>query len=164
MRDLTPTDQAMLLGALARREGTAREIAWWYSLSPEELTEFVAENRPVLETMRAEFEREQEEAEQADTEPGDPALVTPLQLDQLWISNKAARLTRYQQVSDVLYRDLAKGHLSGSDLSTAAREFRSYLQLAANELGQLLHRGAGDSGDADTLSLDIQGVDIDSMR
>lgn len=155
---LSAADRELLLNALARREGSARELCDWYQLTREQLKQFVTDHRVELEARR-------EAAEQEDaTEPVDPSVVTPRQLDELWISNKAARLTRYQEVSDLLYKDLIRGRLSGSELATAAREFRSYAQLAANELGQLLHRGAGDTADGDSLSLDVAGVNIDSMR
>ncbi len=61
-------------------------------------------------------------------------------------------------------QQLMNSSLSASELSTAVRELRSYMQLAANELGQLLHRGAGDAGDGSYLSVDINGVNMENLR
>jgi hypothetical protein len=82
----------------------------------------------------------------------------------MWITNKAQRLQRLQRVADIAYDDIVSGGLVGAELATAVREFRSYLTSAANELGQLLHRGAGDSGTGDYLSVELNGVDMDSLR
>ena len=158
---LSPFDREMLLDALARRAGTGAELAQQYDCSLEALRAFVAVNHGELTTRRAEALSE------AHSGPDDePDVVTPTQLDQLWLSNKFERLKRYQAVADMLYKSMGSKQypLSGSDLSTAAREFRSYAMLAANELGQLLHRGAGDTGDGDTLALDINGVNVSDLK
>lgn len=164
--DLTAVDQELLLGAIARREGTLAELSKWYGVSTASIRLFTEAHRDMLEDMRAGRAAHVElHAPNEYEPPEDVATVTPTQLDELWLSNKFERLRRYQEVADMLYKDMVTGGgLSGSDLSTAAREFRSYAQLAANELGQLLHRGAGDSGDGDTMSIDIGGIDISSLR
>jgi hypothetical protein len=156
--ELTSVDRQALVNALATREGSATDIAKWYALTPTELTEFVAENRAELEDTRTRLLSTAVVPSESDATP------TPTQLADLWLTNKFERLKRYQDVAELLYTDLAAGGLSGADLSTAAREFRSYCSLAANELGHLLHRGAGDSGDGDTLSIDLNGVDINSLK
>lgn len=155
MMELTDEEQAQLIQDIATRAGTAKQIASWYELSVTELKQFVEDNREVLEAFQKVLPI------QSEIDSGD---VTPQQLDDLWITKKFERLSRYQTVSELLYKDLIKGSLAGSELATAAREFRSYAQLAANELGQLLHRGAGDSGDGDSLAIDIRGVDMDNLR
>lgn len=156
--DLTPIDRQALVNALATREGSAADIAKWYALTPEELREFVEKYRGELEDTRTRLLNTTVQPSESDATP------TPTQLADLWLSNKFERLKRYQTVAELLYGDLEAGGLSGADLSTAAREFRSYCSLAANELGHLLHRGAGDSGDGDTLSIDLNGVDINSLK
>lgn len=94
-----------------------------------------------------------------------PAEVTPQQLADLWITSKFERLKRMQQVAEVTEKLIGYGtQLAPAELATAIREYRSYMMLAANELGQLLHRGAGDSGEGDSLNVSIQGVDMDTMR
>jgi hypothetical protein len=155
--ELSPVDRMALINAIAAREGTAKEISKWYAVPIENLRAFVEENKPAIEHARELLERSKEETHK---EP------SPAELDSLWVTQKVERLARYQKIADILYRDLTseKQKLYGSDLSTAAREFRSYLTVVANELGQLLHRGSGDSGDGDTVSYDIQGVDINSLR
>lgn len=156
--ELTAVDRQALVNALATREGSAADIAKWYALTPAELTEFVDEYRWELEDTRTRLLNTAVAPAESDAAP------TPTQLSDLWLSNKFERLKRYQVVAELLYADLIAGGLSGADLSTAAREFRSYSSLAANELGHLLHRGAGDSGDGDTLSIDLNGVDINSLK
>ena len=152
--DLTPADRAALLRAIASREGNAAQLAKRYGYTTNQLRTFVAENRAEIAAMAealAEYET-------------DAGMITPTQLEDLWISNKFQRLKRLQDLAEVQYRDAAHGKLEGVELSTALREFRSYLALAANELGQLLHRGSGDGGSGDTLSVDFQGVDPDNLK
>lgn len=152
MEDLTPADRIALLNAIATREGTAKQIAQWYGHTVPDLRKFVEENREELERVRQHWEAT--EAEQ------NIKTITPTELSQLWITNKLARLTRYEQIANLLFEEAA----GGSTDATVLRELRSYLAAAANELGQLLHRGAGDAGTGDTLSVDIQGVDLDNLR
>jgi len=157
--DLSAFDREMLLDALARRAGTGAELAKQYGCSVVALRAFVQANHEELTDRR-----EQALSEAQDGPHEAPDVVTPTQLDELWISNKFQRLSRYQTVADLLYKDLATGQMSGSDLSTAAREFRSYATLAANELGQLLNRGAGDSGDGDSLAIDVGGINLSDLK
>ena len=56
------------------------------------------------------------------------------------------------------------GGLVPTEFATAVRELRAYMTAAASELGQLLNRGAGDSGQGEYLSVDIQGVDMENLR
>jgi len=93
-----------------------------------------------------------------------PNIIEPRDLADLWIGNKTARLQRYELIADYLFELIQSNRLAGTDLSTALREFRSYAIAAANELGQLLHRGSGDSGMGDTMSVDIVGIDAESLR
>jgi ABC-type transporter Mla subunit MlaD len=152
MRTLTVIDRQTLIYAIANREAKAGELAARFGLTVAELRQFVDDNRDEIEQTRDSIENA----------PMDQP--TPTQLDQLWISNKFERLKRLQECAEILYQDATTGGLSGADLSTAVREFRSYLMLAANELGQLLHRGSGDGGSGDTLSVDISGVDMDTLK
>lgn len=48
--------------------------------------------------------------------------------------------------------------------STILRELRSYMLLAANELGQLQHRGSGAGGDDTTATYDLPGIDLERLR
>lgn len=151
MLELTPADRIALIHAIATREGTAKEIAEWYGTKVSTLRKFVEANREEIEQVAEQAQALQEET--------DSSVVTPDQLDELWITQKAARLARYQKIADLLFEEMVQG---GRD-STTLREFRSYLTTAANELGQLLHRGSGDAG-TDQLSVDIQGVDLEDLR
>lgn len=151
---MTPADRRALINAIALREGTAKELANRFKRSVAWLKEFAARNHGEIELVAQRGSQGTEEA----TEP------TPTQLDELWITKKFERLRRLQDLAEEQYRDVATGNLEGAELSTALREFRSYLALAANELGQLLHRGSGDSSSSDILSVDIQGVDMEALR
>lgn len=106
------------------------------------------ENEQELANLREELER---------TEPSE---VTPAELGQLWIANKVERLRRYQDVTDLLYREVMKDPTD----STTLRELRSYMAAVGNELGQLMHRGSGEAGMGDTVSYEIPGVNLENLR
>lgn len=148
-------DRQELIHAIANKEGTARELAKRFDTTVTILKAFCVENAEALEAARRRIENP---APQRDDE------VTPTQLDELWIGKKFERLYRLQKVAEEQYEAIITGDLLPAEMSTAVREFRSYLMLAANELGQLLHRGAGESSDADTLMVDIQGVNMENLR
>lgn len=150
MEGMTPADKRALVMAIARRESNAKGLAARFGYTVKQLREFVAQNGAELVSAREELD--------TSTEPN------PEQLDDLWITKKFERLKRLQELADLQYKDAAHGDLVGPDLSTALREFRSYLALAANELGQLLHRGSGDSGTDETLSVNVEGVDMERLR
>lgn len=145
----TPKELAMIR-AIARREGTATELAKRFNVSTHNLRAFTTANLEAITEVAT-------PAPTADT-------VSPTQLDELWITNKFERLKRLQDVADETYNAIKDGSDSTAELAVVIREFRSYLMLAANELGQLLHRGSGDSGTDDSLSVEITGVDMDSLR
>lgn len=145
----TPKELAMIR-AIARREGTATELAKRFNVSTHNLRAFTTANLEAITEVAT-------PAPAADT-------VSPTQLDELWITNKFERLKRLQDVADETYNAIKDGSDSTAELAVVIREFRSYLMLAANELGQLLHRGSGDSGTDDSLSVEITGVDMDSLR
>ena len=147
--DLTAEDRQALLQDIATRAGSAGQIAQWYECTIAELKQFVADNQFELTSI-------QNATEEDDTATD---VVTPTQLDELWISQKFARLQRYQDIADRLYKS-AKRMPDATNL----RELRAYMLAAANELGQLLHRGSGESNTGDTLSVDIQGIDLDNLR
>ena len=151
MDELEPEDISRLITDIALRTGTAKELARWYGVEIAWLREFVAANQEAIEQARLAAVDDPPEIKQ------DAATITPTQLDDLWITKKFERLRRIQTVAERLEKD------AGVD-AMAAREFRSYLTLAANELGQLLHRGAGESSGGDVLNVDIQGVDMENLR
>jgi len=139
--------------AIARREGNAKELAARFGYTVKDLREFVAQNGAELIAARERLDAEASEAE-----------PSPEELDDLWITKKFQRLKRLQELAELQYKDAAHGDLVGPDLSTALREFRSYLALAANELGQLLHRGSGESGTDEMLNVNVEGVDMEKLR
>lgn len=154
MERMTVSQRHALIHSIAKREGTARELAQWYGTTPEELRDFVEANRPAIQAEAQRLE-----------EPPPAADLSPTDLDGLWITKKFERLKRLQEVADDSYNQLTdSAGMLPAEYATAMREFRSYLMLAANELGQLLHRGSGDSGTGDTLSVDIQGIDMENLR
>jgi hypothetical protein len=152
MDPLSSVDRLLLVNALAFKERTITQLCTEYAASRDEIIAFGNANREQIEKLR-----KQEQAvalEKASDEP------TPTQLSELWITNKFERIKRLQDVADKLYVSIND---LGADAVTV-REFRSYLLLVANELGQLLHRGAGDSAEADTLRVDISGIDMETLR
>lgn len=165
------TEQELIF-ALARRDGTAKEIARHFNMSKAELLAFVDENRDALELARERVEMAAEIAAEAAAERRkvDAALsglegaeddLDPNQLDELWITKKYERLKRYQLIVDRLYKLAANG--SGLTDATVLRELRSFMRYAAEELGQLLHRGSGEAGDS-SLTYNLVGVDPDTLR
>lgn len=148
--------QRRLIYAIALRVGTGQQIADLFGITLAGLKLFVERHHDRLVAVREQFERP--ERAPTDTEP------TPGQLSDLWITNKYERLKRMQDVAEEMEQTISNGGMSVSELSTAVRELRSYMMLAANELGQLLNRGAGDSGDGSYLSVNIQGVDMENLR
>lgn len=149
---LTELDKAQLKHAIACREGTTKELCVRYRLTKNELTEFFSEHEAEIRDMRL----REEAATSTSSEP------TPTELSQLWITSKIERLWRLQQVAEGIHHEIIHYNMFGD--AVLVREFRSYLQLAANELGQLLHRGSGESAAGDTLSVSLPGVDIDALR
>lgn len=153
MKALTAVDKQLLIQTIASRALTATELAKRYKTTIEELSEFTSENREAITQVRQALEEQTPSTD-----------ATPMQLDDLWITKKFERLKRLQAVADSAYESIMFDQLIGADYATVLREFRSYLMLAANELGQLLHRGSGDSGTGDTLSVDIQGIDMETLK
>jgi hypothetical protein len=157
MSELSNVDRQSLINAIANREGTARELAKWYGISTAELRAFLEQNREAVEMARTALDVAQEDS-------SNDLDVSPRDLAELWITNKGERLNRYEIVADYLLKEIMRQRLSGADLSTALREFRSYAIAAANELGQLLHRGAGEGAGGDTMSVDIQGISVENLQ
>lgn len=134
-----------LVTAIASRQWTGGQLSTLFNKSVEELKEFVDTHREEIEEARVVYE--------------DLEKLKDIDLKDLWISSKAERLRRLQNVCDSLYA-VAVVSLD----STILRELRSYLFLASNELGQLMHRGSGATGDSDSASYTLHGVDLDAMR
>lgn len=149
-------ERTTLIRAIARREGNAEALSERFRMPVKALREFVAENRAEIAGYAAAL---------ADIEPAeDSTEPDPEALDELWITNKTERIARYQTLADKLYAEIEAGRYEGAELAMAVREFRSYLTTVANELGQLLHRGAGDAGTGDSLAVTFNGVDLDSLK
>lgn len=141
-----------LIVAIAGREGTAGELAERFNMSVAKLHVFTRSHLPEIELAAQGLEEPNNEPEMD--------VVTPAQLSDLWISNKSARLKRFEMIANKLFFAIMAGTLDAVIL----REFRFYSQGAANELGQLLHRGAGEQSDGDKLSVEFIGVDPESFR
>jgi hypothetical protein len=119
----------------------------------EDLRQFLVDHRPQIEAEAIRL-----------AEPEQPDRLTPQNLEDLWITNKFERLKRLQAVADETYKAIEQGSESTAELAVVVREFRSYLMLAANELGQLLHRGSGESGTGDSLSVELNGVEMENLQ
>lgn len=151
MFDLDPQTKVQLIEDVALRRGTAQELSDKYAVPINELREWAKENQFLLKLAAKTFEEEQEKLSET---------VTPKQLSELWISKKFDRLLRYQKIADALELLIDEG----STDPTVLREFRSYCLAAANELGQLLHRGAGESSDGATVRYNFGNVDMDALK
>lgn len=149
--ELSDVDRVALINAIAGREGNARAIAKRFGKTVAELRAFVEENREALELAREAIEASSQE---------DMRTVPPASLAELWISRKLDRLHRYEKIADYLYEDI----MSGSTDPAVLREFRSYCNAAAQELGQLLHRGSGENGDGQRASYEFPGVDMGRLE
>lgn len=147
--DLDESERAELIRDIATRAGTAKEIAKWYGTTVDALRMFVAAHQDELLAYR-------------DSGPEESTEPTPTELGDLWITNKFERLKRLQAIADKAYEGMANGTVVIDAVSL--REFRSYLALAANELGQLLHRGSGEAADGETLHVEIPGVNMETLR
>lgn len=151
MIDLDPQTRIALIEDVALRKGTAQELSEKYGISVDELRAWAHENKMLLKLAARKFKEETDKLN--DT-------ITPTQLNELWLAKKFDRILRYQIIADELYDQI----MQGSTDPTVLREFRSYCLAAANELGQLLHRGSGEAGDGTTVSYDIKGVNMDAMK
>jgi len=150
MIELTPADRLALIEDIAFRRGNARELAEKYATTVEDLKKFTTDNKLIIKLAKKSFEEEQEKLN---------AQVTPTQLSELWIAKKFDRLLRYQIIAESLYEEI----MDGSRDAAVLREFRSFCLAASNELGQLLHRGAGESADGDTASYEIKGANLQRL-
>jgi hypothetical protein len=136
---------AELVAAIASRQWTAQELSKIFNRSVDELRAFVDEHLDSIEEAREVYDELEAESAQ--------------ELTELWIANKFERLRRLQKVAEVLY----EGAIRTYD-ATILRELRSYLALASNELGQLMHRGSGDNQDGAVANYLIDGVDVNDLR
>jgi hypothetical protein len=150
--------RAELIHDIASRAFTTKRLVKRWDVTAEDLRAFLSAHRPMVEAEA----RRIADASASVKATGEP---TPSDLAELWITNKTERLERLQVIADEIYDGIRNGtFVGGAELAMAVREFRSYLTTAANELGQLMHRGSGDAGTGDTLNVNIEGVDMDSLR
>lgn len=149
--DLTEEERAQLIASIATREGTAKDIAKWYGVTVAELRRWVAEHRDELDAY----------SEAAESEPERHTEPDPQELADLWITNKFERLKRLEKICDAIMQEIEFG--AGVD-QALLRELRSYMALASNELGQLLHRGSGDSQENTLLEVDMVGVNMEDLK
>lgn len=152
-------DEQRLIAAIALRVGTGQQIADLFGITLPGLKAYVEKNRERIQRAQDRILGRTQEVEA----PA-PSQPTPGQLDDLWITNKYERLKRMQNAAEEMQAMMESGALAPAELATAVRELRSYMMLAANELGQLLHRGAGEQANGDVLSVEISGVDMETLR
>lgn len=113
----------------------AGELAEKYKCEVWELRAFVDKNREELEQVRSELDG-----------------------NGLWVTNKVARLRRYQSVLEIL---LPAAYMLDP---MVIREIRSYLNDVADELGQLLNRGAGENVGSGQTNYLIDGLTPEELR
>lgn len=172
-----------IIHAVALREGTGRELAERFSMPVEALRAFVAEHedsiRHIAEEAAWEAENAAQEVEAAKASKGRTIAagfeeidsentfpdsdVDPITLDELWISKKSERLKRYQIIADRLFTACVVQGGRGLSDATTLRELRSFMRYAAEELGQLLHRGSGDMPENSTVNYTLPGVDMENL-
>lgn len=155
--DLSAIDSRRLIDDIARRALTTKQLCRTYGCTTNELRQFVEDYKETIELAREAYELDTLEHQEPHA-TSSSSMPNPTQLADLWISNKFERLRRYQLVAEALFPLAKVGDAVG------AREFRTYMRAAAEELGQLLQRGAGEVAEGDTLSVDIKGIDMDSLR
>lgn len=124
----------LLILDLALGQLKAGELADKYGCEVAELQSFVARNRHELELVRNELDD-----------------------NGLWVTSKLARLRRYQQILEML---LPAAHLMDA---MVIREIRSYLNDIADELGQLLNRGAGENVSGARVNYTVNGVNPEDL-
>ena len=151
LSDLDPVDLAFFMLDLAGRAGTIDELAAWYECTEDEISVFVEDNRSALTQLRDRMTETKPITEE------DNKLPEVTSINELWISSKLSRLQRLQKFADDLY---AQGPYD----AVTAREFRAYLMLAANELGQLLHRGSGDDTNSQGMNVSFGLVDMEKLK
>lgn len=152
-----------MIHAVALREGTARELAERFNMPVKALRAFVAEHEDTIRHIAEEAAWEaQRAAAEAEAAPDD--VVLPKDLDELWISKKTERLRRYQVIADQLFYACTALDKRGLTDATTLRELRSFMRYAAEELGQLLHRGSGDMPEDATVRYVLPGVDMENLR
>lgn len=139
-----------------------------FNMPVSRLRAFVSEHEDSIRHVAEEAEwEEQRAAEEAareeEMENAFPDLVTPAVLDQLWISKKSERLRRYQIIADKLFDNCVALDGHGLTDATTLRELRSFMRYAAEELGQLLHRGSGDMPENSTVNYTLPGVDMENL-
>ena len=152
MLALTDAERQELLGDIASRQYTGKTLAKMYACTTADLRKFTEMYKEDLERL---VSKTPEQTPKPKSNEPDPT-----QLDELWVSQKFERLKRIQRIADDLYQQL----IFDINDAVALREFRAYMVSAANELGQLMHRGSGDAGSGDVLSVDIPGIDLESMK
>jgi len=172
-----------IIHAVALREGTARELAERFNMPVPALRAFVAEHedsiRHIAEEAEWEAQNAAEEAarakdrrtrlvaagfEETNSESAFPeSVVSPADLDELWISKKTERLKRYQIITDQLFNACVAQDRYGLTDATTLRELRSFMRYAAEELGQLLHRGSGDMPENSTVNYTLPGVSMEDL-
>jgi hypothetical protein len=134
----------------------------------EALRAFVAEHqdsiRLVAEEAAWEAENAPEPVEEPEPDDTPDDVVLPADLDTLWISKKSERLKRYQMIADALYTNCIFQDQRGLTDATTLRELRSFMRYAAEELGQLLHRGSGEMSEDSTVNYTLPGVDMENLR
>lgn len=142
-----------LIHAIASKEETAEELAERFGYSVAELRAFTKRNMKAIKLASEALEEDISSSEPID-------VVTPQSLSEMWISNKTDRLKRYEMIANRLFEYA----ISKNPDATVLREFRFYLMAVANELGQLLHRGSGESADGDKLQVEFLGVDPNAFK
>lgn len=159
-----------IIHAVAMREGTAKELSERFNMPVRALRAFVSEHEDSIRHIAEEAAWEAEKAAEsaADEEEMENAfpesIVSPADLDVLWISKKTERLKRYQIIADQLFNSCTALDQRGLADATTLRELRSFMRYAAEELGQLLHRGSGDMPENSTVNYTLPGVDMENLQ
>lgn len=144
------TNRPELIAAIASRQHTARELAAMFDMTTAQLRKFVDQNRPEIEQAHSDMELARAELALGEESEEVPELI--------WIKDKDKRLLIYQSLAERLF---IAARITFD--STILRELRSYLYYAAQELGQLQHRGSA-TGDGTTVTYDFGGLDLERLQ
>lgn len=136
-----------LIAAIASKQHTGAQLAEMFGRTVPQIRKFVEDNRKEIEAAHLLMNLLQDELP-LDDESG----------PKLWITDKNKRLLIYQKMAELLF---VSARITFD--ATVLRELRSYMYYAAQELGQLQHRGSA-TGDGNTTTYEIPGLNLELLQ
>lgn len=137
---IPPWVRYCLMQDIAARDLSWADLSKKYRFTEPSIRKFAKTNKTAIKRIKS---------EEKDQYPG------------LWIADKASRLAEYQAAAE----KLAENNWSGLD-GVALREWRFTMRAVAEELGHLMMRGKGTTGDGDAekaMTYTVEGVDLENL-